>query len=240
MTDEKKPDSTSAGGVPDEKSPKESKVAKICKNKRTPITIGVVVVVILLACIGGFVWHEQPSFCNAICHTPMDGYLQTYEAKSGSQATDKWGNTVSGANGMMAAVHRDKAKTNCLGCHQPVLDEQVSEGVNWITGNYYAPLSEKKLTELTKARKINSQQFCMNQNCHNLSYDVLAKKTSNMTYNPHETHYDGLECGDCHKAHRASVYYCTKCHDAATADMPEGWITYAESQQLEKQHATQE
>ena len=35
--------------------------------------VGVVVAVVLVCAGGGFyVWHNQPSFCNAICHEPMD------------------------------------------------------------------------------------------------------------------------------------------------------------------------
>ena len=45
--------------------------------------------------ISGFwVWHEQPSFCAAICHTPMDEYLETYEQEPGTTGVDKWGNEV--------------------------------------------------------------------------------------------------------------------------------------------------
>lgn len=58
--------------------------------RRGAIVGGVVAVVVVVAAIGAFVWHEQPSFCNAICHTPMDGYLETYEATPGQPATDKW------------------------------------------------------------------------------------------------------------------------------------------------------
>ncbi len=228
---------------PEEKEPETGKrepAAKAPKRKRWPIVAGVIVVVLVVAGVGGLVWHEQPSFCNAICHAPMDGYLQTYEAKSGQEATDKWGNDVSDASGMMASVHREKAQANCLSCHQPVMSEQVNEGLEWVSGNFYTNLTERSLTQLVEARGVNSQKFCLNESCHNMTYDDLAQATSNMTYNPHQTHYDGLECSDCHKAHRASVYYCTKCHADAESQMPSGWITYAQSQQLEQQHATQE
>ena len=48
------------------------------KGKKLPIILGVVAVVIVAAGAGFFVWHEQPTFCNAICHTPMDAYVETY------------------------------------------------------------------------------------------------------------------------------------------------------------------
>ena len=39
----------------------------------------VVVAVAIIAGAGLWVWHEQPSFCAAICHVPMDPYLETYD-----------------------------------------------------------------------------------------------------------------------------------------------------------------
>ena len=50
------------------------------KRKRLGITLGCVVAVLVVAGAGFMVWHEQPSFCNAICHDPMDPYLPTFEA----------------------------------------------------------------------------------------------------------------------------------------------------------------
>ena len=94
---------------------------------RGAIVGGVVAVVVVVAAIGAFVWHGQPSFCNAICHTPMDGYLETYEATPGQPATDKWGNPVADASGMLSAVHRASVLT-CTQCHA---DMQVPEG--WIS-----------------------------------------------------------------------------------------------------------
>ena len=49
-------------------------------------------------------------------------------------------------------------------------------------------------------------------------------------YNPHEAHHMELECTTCHKAHRASVMYCTQCH--AQAEVPEGWLSMGESNEL--------
>ena len=48
------------------------------KKKKWPIVVGVVVAVLVVAGAGFWVWHEQPSFCNAICHSPMDKYVETY------------------------------------------------------------------------------------------------------------------------------------------------------------------
>ncbi len=50
------------------------------------------------------------------------------------------------------------------------------------------------------------------------------------TYNSHWAHHEELECTTCHKAHRASVMYCTQCH--AQAEVPESWLSMAESNNL--------
>ena len=50
------------------------------RGRRAAVAIGVVAAVLIAAGAGFAVWHEQPGFCGAICHTPMDGYLATYEA----------------------------------------------------------------------------------------------------------------------------------------------------------------
>lgn len=35
--------------------------------------------IIVVAGAGFWVWHEQPSFCNAVCHSTMDHYVETYD-----------------------------------------------------------------------------------------------------------------------------------------------------------------
>ena len=42
------------------------------KRARAAIIAGVTAAIIIVAGAGFWVWHEQPSFCGAICHTPMD------------------------------------------------------------------------------------------------------------------------------------------------------------------------
>ena len=64
------------------------------KSRKWPITVAVLAVVAAVAGGGFWVWHEQPSFCNAICHTPMDPDLAAFEQEPGVQGVDKWGNTV--------------------------------------------------------------------------------------------------------------------------------------------------
>lgn len=207
------------------------------KRKRLGITLGCVVAVLVLAGAGLTVWHEQPSFCAAICHDPMDSYLPTYEATPGESATDKWGNDVEDASSMLAAVHGEVGKT-CMDCHVPQLGEQMTEGLEWVTGNYDSPLGERTATQLLEARGIeNSDEFCMNDSCHPYTRDDLEKKTAWMgKINPHTPQHGEQKCTTCHKAHRTSVNYCTQCHTDAV--VPDGWIDYTESKRLEESAAT--
>lgn len=200
-------------------------------KKKWPIVVGVVVVVLIAAGAGFWVWHEQPSFCNAICHTPMDPYLPTYEAEPGQPATDKWGNEVADASSMLAATHRAQEGTTCMGCHVPTLSEQISEGISWVTGNYVAPLEERDLDQLTEARGLEGDQFCLNEACHNMTRDDLAEMTADMDYNPHVAQHGEIDCSECHKGHRASVDYCTQCH--TESKLPAGWLTTAEANKLQ-------
>lgn len=206
-------------------------------RKKRGLTIGVIVAVVVVAAIGFFVWHEQPSFCNAICHVPMDGYLDTYEAEPGQAAVDKYGDPVANAAGMLAATHRVEADATCMGCHVPTLSEQIGEGIGWVSGNYetvlpddvFGPrLMERSLADLTAARGVPSEEFCLNEGCHNITREGLEQLTADREFNPHSMQHGEVDCGTCHKAHRASVYYCTQCHMDVTA--PEGWLTYGEAQ----------
>ena len=181
------------------------------RTRKWPIVVGVVVAVLVVAGAGFWVWHEQPSFCNAICHTPMDAYLPTYEAEPGQAATDVWGN-------------------DCMSCNVPTLSEQMSEGINWVTGNYVYPLEERDTDMLTEARGLDGDEFCLNESCHNLTRDDLIKATSDMEFNPHQPQHGEIECSECHKAHRASVMYCTQCHSESY--VPEGWLTYQQANKL--------
>lgn len=215
------------------------KNGKLSRRKKLCVSAGVAAAVLVVAVAGGLAWHEQPSFCSAICHTPMtNSYLTTLESTPGEPSTDKWGNEVEDARGMMAATHAQEGEA-CLDCHVPTVGEQLTEGMHWLTGNYEVEqvaagyvVSEVSLGDLVAARGASSAaEFCLNDGCHNISREELAQKTEGMSRNPHNSHLGDVDCGECHKAHRASVMYCSRCH--SDADIPEGWISYQQSQQLE-------
>ena len=217
------------------------------KNPRKRAVILVTILVVVAA--GGFgfwKWHETPQFCAAICHN-MDQYLTGYEQDQGVAGVDKYGNTVSDTNAMMAVLHRStqtpgKEEIRCMGCHHPVIGEQISEGISWITGNYMDPLDERVGGDLTHWWKEPANNFCSNGDCHAdllgadgvLDYIKLAKLTATMDFNPHNfmQHDIALECTDCHKGHRASTVVCTGCHQHENIQLPEGWVTYAVSEAI--------
>ena len=215
-------------------------------KKKWPIVVGVVVVVLIAAGAGFWVWHEQPSFCNAICHTPMDAYNRTYDQDYGVAGVDKFGNDVENTGSMLAVSHRAANGATCMSCHVPQLSEQISEGMNWLSGNYEVVETqtgemiptERTLEDLVAARGIASEEFCLNEACHAnadgsaMTRDDLIAATSDMKRNPHVQQHGAVSCDQCHKAHRASTNYCASCH--SDADLPEGWITPAEEKKLNK------
>ena len=199
------------------------------RPRRGAIVGGVIAAVVVVAGIGAFVWHEP---------------------EPGQAATDKWGNQVADASGMLSAAHRtNDSNATCLSCHQPVISEQVSEGLSWASGNYTlmatdgnpaGELTERGTSQLTEARGVAGDEFCLNKDCHNLTREDLTALTevesdnpAVIIRNPHSWQHGQQACSDCHKAHRASVLTCTQCH--ADMELPEGWISAQEAKLLPNQ-----
>lgn len=219
----------------EEKGKKRKLFKKPVDKKKAGIIAAVVVVVVAIGGIGFWNFHNTPEFCGFLCHNPQDPYNPTYYAEPGESAVDKWGNEVEDASGMLACVHRVEANKNCLSCHEPTLQEQMLEGVEWVSGSFYNPLSERSLSDLVRWHDgMDSTEFCMNENCHNYGKAGLTERTAWMTRNVHSWHHSEYTCSDCHKSHRASVMVCSQCHDDYY--LPDGWITYEESQNLENQY----
>ncbi len=171
------------------------------KRKRWPIVVGVIAVVAVVAGIGGMIWHDQPSFCNAICHDPMDTYVESY---------------YSGDSTCLVTAHADSGLT-CLQCHEAKIDEQVGEATAWVSGGY---TTDENGYIVDDSVHIATTDFCLQ--CHNKD-DIVAATADyngNVGYNPHESHNGTLECGDCHSMHGTSTLYCNSCHDLGT---PDGW-----------------
>ena len=175
------------------------------KGKKWPIVVGVVAVVLIAAGAGFWVWHEQPSFCNAICHSPMDKYVETYSE---------------GDTGKLVTQHAAAGDT-CLSCHEAEFATQVSEAMAWASDSY--PMDEAT-GMLATGKEFASEEFCAHSGCHSMDEVVAGTwgfEGNDEKYNPHSSHQDyALECGDCHKVHEKSTLVCNECH-ALTA--PEGW-----------------
>ena len=171
----------------DENKPKVGEAAPKKRRKRWPIVLGVVAVVLVACGIGFGIWHEQPTFCNAICHSPMDKYVESY---SGGKGMDR--------------VHAE-AGVVCLDCHEAKLGEQIHEAITWIKGDFRKNLDMLKY----------DSAGCLE--CHDkdavkaATAELVAQGT--ITRDPHADIHQVLACTDCHRSHRAQVDYCTTCHD---------------------------
>lgn len=219
-----------------EKGKKKKKrfTKKVGRFYQWQVVTAVLVVVVAIGGIGFWNFHNTPEFCDFLCHNPQDPYNPTYYSEPGQPATDKWGNQVADASGMLSATHRAYADANCLSCHEPTLQEQMTEGIEWVTGNFYNPLSERSLDNLQRWHNVEGTTFCLNESCHNMAKSDLTDATANLERNPHSWHHSEYTCSDCHKSHRASVMVCTQCHD--DAQVPTGWLSYDESTQLQNQY----
>ena len=238
------------------KKPNESKGFFKRMSKKAKVTIGVIVAVVLVGGIGLYQWHEQPSFCGAICHSPMDMYLVNYT----DGQYDAYGNemtTEQASMSMMAYMHKEVNDQTCLQCHVPTMEEQITEGIHWVTGDFeiagtnsqgYGYMPDSTGDQLVKYRSITADQFCLAEGCHTdvagnqiLTRDQLTEATANLASdlggnpdrNPHmfDQHYGVNQCTDCHKGHSQSVNMCTDCHD--DAPVPDGWLTVEQRKQIE-------
>ena len=216
--------------------------------RRRLIIWGTIIVVAACAGAGFWRWHEQPSFCAAICHN-MDPYLATYEQPQNAPGIDKYNNKVSNTNALLCTLHRKNKTTahptiTCIPCHHAIIGEQVSEATGWMTGNYLTPLNERVGGDLTKwwGKDVDGTTFCVNEACHSylmkddgsVNYDRLEASTQNRAFNPHSQHHKGIrmQCTECHKGHRASVLACTGCHQHENVALPKGWVNAKTSKKL--------
>lgn len=194
---------TEASTTPQNAEPKRPR-------KRGWIVAGVIVAVIVVAGAGFWVWHEQPSFCNSVCHSPMDYYVETYTADDPHL-------------GITAHANNDVA---CLNCHEAELTTQISEVMAWVSDSY--PMTDDG-TMLATGKEFANEEFCARSECHHTAGTTFDEITNNLwgfsdndpKYNPHASHQDlALECSDCHGIHEANVLVCNECH---SLNMPEGW-----------------
>lgn len=177
-------------------------------RKRWPLAVGAVAAVLIVAGAGFWVWHEQPSFCNAVCHQPMDAYVEGYF----------------GDPELMAYAHQVQGAT-CLDCHEPKLEEQIAEAAVWVAGDY-AMADDGKLATVGVR---SDAAMCADAGCHDFGEVVAATANwgGEAGVNPHDSHQGyALDCSSCHTAHGQSYMYCNACHEFA---VPQGWAEPASS-----------
>ncbi|MDR2109062.1 MAG: hypothetical protein LBP28_06360, partial [Coriobacteriales bacterium] len=137
--------------------------------KKRTITIAAVAVAILAICVGGWVGHEDPRFC-AICHTPMNNYVEGYYATPGEPTLDRSGKAVADASALLVSTHADAGVT-CLDCHTANVSQQMGELGAWVSGEYNYPLGERTLVELLEGAHqpiadAQGSNFCLVEGCH--------------------------------------------------------------------------
>jgi hypothetical protein len=181
--------------------------------KKVGLVVGIAAVVIVIAGVALWNYHEQPQFC-AICHV-MQPYLESWQSSD-----------------FLAQAHAQEDVT-CLECHEPTIQQQVDELIVTVKKEYDNPLKEREfpkeecfkchehesyeeLIELTKDYAVDGQQI----NPHAYTVDPQAPDPEAYTVDPqapdpHDSEQG--ECYPCHKIHRESpgINSCYECHHDA-------------------------
>lgn len=205
MDENKNLDSTPERTEQDQTEPAANEPATKKGNHRKGWMIfGIVVAVVVVLVIAGVIWHNQPSFCSAMCHTPMDTYYESYASDSSTA---------------LAKAHADAGYT-CLDCHEAKLSEQMTEGLAYVTNNLNI---DQDGYLLDSDVNVDGDAICLS--CHTKA-SIVAMTVDfegNTGYNVHDNHQvaqDGLDCESCHSMHGTQTLSCTGCHDL---NVPEGW-----------------
>jgi Cytochrome c3 len=158
----------------------------------TGVAVSLVLIVVGLGVIiGGTVW--------------LKGRVQTTEYCSNCHVIAPYYNSWKSSS-FLANTH---AQNNvvCQDCHTRTVRTGLTELVRNVMHSYEVPLKEHRVRP----------EDCLR--CH-VSYAYLANRTKNLKgpdgfplgRNPHDSHWGQLDCGICHKMHRASVDLCAGCH----------------------------
>jgi hypothetical protein len=187
--------------VPSKAAP--SAEEKATRRKRLYVIGSVVAALLVSTVAGGLTWHNQPSFCGTVCHSPMASYSAS----------------ITNPN-QLVGKHAKAAKLACLDCHESTVSEQLTEAGRTITGNYVVQSGHLVPTKAVSF----DDSYCLG--CHaskHTSRKELIEKTAKKygAYNPHaEPHYR-VPCITCHQMHGTSRNYCANCHFKAA--VPTGW-----------------
>ncbi|BAK44006.1 cytochrome c3 family protein [Eggerthella sp. YY7918] len=150
-------------------------------HKKLFAGVGVLAVILAVAGAGFWVWHEQPSFCDALCHYPMNTYVDNYSEGDG-----------------MARIHAEAGVT-CLECHPASISQQVSEAFTWVTGDFKNELDMIEYDNATCLTCHISMEFqasktdMLEKNPHADAHQVLQCTDC------HRSHRDQNDyCAQCH------------------------------------------
>ena len=205
--------------IVDSKKPKKKRGVGF---KILMVVIGIFVVLVAGVGVGYGVFHDTPGFCNFICHTPMDPYVASYQD---NVSINPLQTDTSATLGVTVHKNADDPIT-CLDCHQDGINEQIQEGLAWVSGNYTIPLEIKLLSKDPKegSNSKNGNVFCLREGCHEgvTTPDELKAVFAGEHRNVHDNHNANLDCGICHQMHEQSVLYCSSCH--ADVALPDGWL----------------
>ena len=138
------------------------------KSRKGLVALGVAAVVIVAAGTGFWIWHEQPSFCNAVCHTPMDSYVEAYYADDAT---------------LLATSHR-VADVSCLDCHVPTLGEQRQFDDEFCMNGSCHAIGQGSLAQITAQREYNP---------HSNYHEELACGTCHKSHTA-----SVMQCAQCH------------------------------------------
>ena len=133
MADETKETSAAAS------APETPKKKRDWKGKRLPIVIAAVVAVTVLG-VAGWAWRATPGYCDALCHSTMSKYYDTFENQTDS----------------LAFAHKGVVNGKCLDCHENTLGTSVRMAQSQLTGNHETPLAKVTYTN----------EFCLQSGCH--------------------------------------------------------------------------
>ncbi len=151
------------------------------RPKKPAIIVSILFVVIAAGAVGFGIWHEQPSFCNAICHSPMDTYYESYDEGTG-----------------MARIHKE-AHVTCLDCHETSFGQQLSEAWTWVIGDFSEPLDMMNYDDSTCLTCHISEEFqaaktdLIEFNPHADAHQALACTDCHKSHNE-QVNY----CSNCH------------------------------------------
>ena len=123
------------------------KKTKAPKTKVWPIVLSVIFIAVIAFFTAFLHWHEEPSFCSAICHNNMTKYVDGYYSED---------------DALLVSKHAE-ADVTCLGCHwsQAKMMDLVHEVVLYVSDSYTDPLTDHK--------EFVNDEFC--GSCHDGNLD---------------------------------------------------------------------